>query len=563
MTRAWRDWPGGRRRVLAAAAAVAAAGGMALAAEPAQATSLCVGGGGCYPTIQAAVNAAHDGDTITIGSGTFAGGVTITKSVHLRGAGAAATIIRGGDHVLTIGAYGAAGEPAVSVSGVTITGGVARSSPESVPLFGKAGVWAAGGGIEIPPAAHLADGAAVTITDSVITGNRANPLASVPSGIPCPGGFPRGQCPFAPAWGGGIDSWGALTLIRTAVTGNSVGGRPGTASDADGAGIFSREGGLTLDGSVVSGNRAVAVAPAGRFAEGAGIFAGVPDFGPGANVGHDALVVRNSVISGNVATLTGNLPSFTGGNLLDQKANGGGILVAAATPAVIDDTLLTKNSVLATDLKGEPVAINAAIVVGSDSLTMDGSVVSHNRAVTEAATVADQGAAGGALEIDGGGTIRDTSITDNYSTTVSPHGLAAVAGALGLYADTSLLTVLDTRISGNTAVARSASGSASVQGAGVFNDGLLALADDTVGGNSGTATGPSGVAQGGGIWNGADFTGPPVRLTLQRTAVTRNSLAGSHGVTVRGAGLFSAPPASVILRNSLIRLNFPDQCSGC
>jgi hypothetical protein len=563
MTRAWRDWSGGRRRVLAAAVAVAAAGGIALAAEPAQAAPLCVGSGGCYPTIQAAVNAAHNGDTITIGAGTFAGGVTITKSVHLQGAGAASTIIRGGDHVLTIGAYGAASEPTVSISGVTVTGGVARSSPISVPLFGKAGVWAEGGGIEIPPAADLADGAPVTITDSVITGNRVNASAAVPSGIPCSGGFPQGQCPAAAAWGGGIDSWGALTLIRTAVTGNSAGGEPGITSDADGAGIFSREGSLSLDRSVVSGNHATAVAPAGRFAEGAGIFAGVPDFGPGANVGHDALAIRDSVISGNVATLTSNLPGLADGNLLDQKANGGGILVAAATPTAIENTLLTKNSVLATDLNGEPVAINAAIVTNGDVLTMTGSVVSGNRAVTEAATVTDQGAAGGAMEIDGGGTIRDSLITDNYSATVSPHGLAAVAGALGLYANTSLLTVQDTTISGNTAVARSTSGSASVQGAGVFNDGLLALAGDTVSGNSGTATGPAGVAQGGGIWNGADFTGPPVQLTVQHSTVTRNTLAGSHGITVQGGGLFSVPPATVTVRDSLITLNIPDQCSGC
>ena len=417
MTRAWRDWSGGRRRVLAAAMAVAAAAGMALAAEPAQATSLCVGDGGCYPTIQAAVNAAHDGDTITVGAGTFAGGVTITKSLRLQGTGAASTIIRGGDHVLTIGAYGASSEPTVSVSGVTVTGGVARSSPISAPLFGKAGAWAEGGGIEIPPAAHLADGATVTIVDSAITGNRVNASAAVPSGIPCPGGFPQGQCPAAAAWGGGIDSWGALTLIRAAVTGNSAGGEPGITSDADGAGIFSREGSLSLDGSVVSGNHATAVAPAGRFAEGAGIFAGVPDFGPGANVGHDALVIRNSVISGNVATLTSNLPRFTGGKLLDQKANGGGMLVAAATPTTVENTLLTKNSVLATDLNGEPVAINAAIVTNADLLTMANSVVSGNRAVTEAATVTDQGAAGGAMEIDGGG----RSATPASRTTTPPR----------------------------------------------------------------------------------------------------------------------------------------------
>src|ERR1700744_2664841 len=361
--------------------------------------------------------------------------------------------IRGGPHVLMIGTYGSSAEPTVSISDVTVTGGLARSSPESVPLFGKPGVWAAGGGIEIPPGAHLAAGATVTITDSVITGNRVNSSASVPSGIPCPGGFPKGQCPFAPAWGGGIDSWGALRLIRTAVTGNTAGaapGEPGTTSDADGAGIFSREGSLTLDGSVVSGNSATAVLPAGRFAEGAGIFAGVPDFGPGANAGHDALILRNSVISGNVASLTSKLPGRTGGKLLDQKANGGAVLVAAATPTTVENSRLTKNSVVATDLNGEPVAINAAIVTNGDPLAMAGSVVSGNRAVTTAATLTDQGAAGGALEIDGGGSTLGPRITGNSSATMSPHGLAAVAGALGLFANTSLLTVQDTPISGNT-----------------------------------------------------------------------------------------------------------------
>jgi hypothetical protein len=71
------------------------------------------------------------------------------------------------------------------------------------------------------------------------------------------------------------------------------------------------------------------------------------------------------------------------------------------------------------------------------------------------------------------------------------------------------------------------------------------------------------MAQGGGIWNGADFTGPPVQLALEHTTVTRNSLTGSHGIKVQGGGLFSAPPATVVLRDSLITLNIPDQCSGC
>ena len=192
--------------------------------------------------------------------------------------------------MLTIGAYGAASEPTVSISGVTVTGGAGPVEPGIGPAVRQGRRLGAGGGIEIPPGAHLADGATVTISDSVITGNRANPSTSIPSGISCPGGFPQGQCPFAPANGGGIDSWGALTLIRTAVTGNSAGaapGQPGTTSDADGGGIYSRQGSLTLDHAIVSGNRATATSPAGRFAEGGGIWAGVPDFGPGTDSGRE------------------------------------------------------------------------------------------------------------------------------------------------------------------------------------------------------------------------------------------------------------------------------------
>src|SRR5436190_12514454 len=51
--------------------------------------TLCVGGPHCYATVQAALNAAHDGDTVRVGAGTFAGGITITRSVNLVGVAAA------------------------------------------------------------------------------------------------------------------------------------------------------------------------------------------------------------------------------------------------------------------------------------------------------------------------------------------------------------------------------------------------------------------------------------------------------------------------------------------
>ena len=140
--------------------------------------------------------------------------------------------------------------------------------------------------------------------------------------------------------------------------------------------------------------------------------------------------------------------------------------------------------------------------VTSGSLDMSDSVIPGNRAITKTGTSEGVAFAGGTLEVDGGGTIRNTRITGNFSLVDSPHSAAEASGALALFGNDSLLTVRDSTITGNTATARSATGSADVQGVGVFNDGLLALINVTVSGNSGTATGPSGTAQGGGILAG-------------------------------------------------------------
>ena len=114
---------------------------------------------GCrYRQIASAVAAAHAGDVIVIAAGSYRGGFMIDKSLTLRGAGAGRATIRGGGPVLTIGRFGASREPTVSISGLTITGGVTRSSALSSPK----GEFALGGGIEIPPNAHFDGGARET-----------------------------------------------------------------------------------------------------------------------------------------------------------------------------------------------------------------------------------------------------------------------------------------------------------------------------------------------------------------------------------------------------------------
>ena len=161
-----------------------------LGAQPAVAADLCVGGPkpGCFATLQAAIGAAQHGDTIKLAPGTYAGGITIAKNVELIGTSPASTVIRGGGPVVTVG--DGVSKPTVSISRVTITGGLNDST----------GV-AAGGGVAIPPlAAGNATGATVSISDSVISGNRAPPAR------PSRGRRRAGRCRSTSApspWAGG------------------------------------------------------------------------------------------------------------------------------------------------------------------------------------------------------------------------------------------------------------------------------------------------------------------------------------------------------------------------
>lgn len=194
-----RTWRGRSRRIAVLAAVLLASAWFG--ATRASAATLTVCPSGCaYTQIAPAVAAASSGDTVSVAAGSYHGGFTIDQSLTLSGAGAQKTIISGGGPVITVGMSGAATEPTVAIRGVTVTGGVTGSSPVSTAYFEQGGVIALGGGIFVPPAANFATGATIAISDSVITGNTAEPTTSVDSGIPCPGG--DGQCQLAQAGGG-------------------------------------------------------------------------------------------------------------------------------------------------------------------------------------------------------------------------------------------------------------------------------------------------------------------------------------------------------------------------
>jgi hypothetical protein len=432
-----------------------------LTAATASAATLRVCQHGCaYKQVADAVAAAHDGDNVNVGDGVYGGGFAITKSLTVDGAGAGRTTIMGGGPVITVGTEGGSSEPTVTIRDVTITGGVTHSAFDTT-------FEALGGGVYVPPGADGAAPTTLTIIGSAITGNVAAPSSDVDANGAC-GPI---DCQFAHAGGGGIDSWGHLTVRDTLVAGNQASGP--LTSDADGGGIYSQDGTLTVDHSVVTGNRAVAGKPGtpeGRFAEGAGImvdnfFSGPPDTTCVSPRPRCSFVIRDSVVNGNTSLLATTIPLISSDGNFVLLANAGGIHVGDNIPTTVERTTIDGNAAISTDLQGEAASIDAGMIVGASPLTMRDSHVDHNLTATTAATVADVVVVGSALEVDGAGTIVDTSVDGNVATTVSPSGVASTTGGLGVF-DTDLLTVKNSSISGNLTLSRSDTGSAEVLGGG-------------------------------------------------------------------------------------------------
>lgn len=516
--------------------------------------------GACFATVQAAVTTAQDGDTVRIPAGWFAGGVTITTSITLAGAGADQTVLIGGDHVLTVGTFGATSEPTVHIQGVTLTGGIAHSSPISVPFTGLDSVFATGGGLEIPPS-DAGMGATVTVVHSVIRGNRAAPTRTLlpsPSQQPfwprCPDGF----CRFAAAQGAGVDNWGNLTLRNTTVANNTA---DGPVSDSDGGGIHNG-GTLTLERSAVTGNRAAAGSPNGRFAEGGGIFSD----------DSTTLTMRASTVSGNTASLSSTFPYFLpDGSTIDQLANSGGIHVGDHAHVTILSSAIDANTVSFDDPNGQWGVINAGLQVGQSPLMLRDTSISHNRLRAQVMTTADSGPLGGAIEWDFTATISRARIVGNTNIVTSRNGEAGVAAAVAALAiltqgsDPGPSTMSDSIIQGNTSTATTSTGPATVLGAGLLTQSSLTLHNVTISKNRGVSIGNGGLLRGGGIANGALLPGatndPPSRLTLQGTRITFNALSGGPALHRQGGGIFTT--AAITVSESVIARNRPDQCVGC
>jgi len=483
-------------------------------AGPASAADLCVGSGaGCFATLQAAVDAASDGETIHVGRGTFAGGVTIDKSVEVVGAGSHATVIAGGGPVLTIFREPDPENLSVSIRGVTITGGANDSAPDPQVTFG--------GGIfipvkQLPGPPFNGTGATVAIEDSVITGNTVTSRSFIPPGPFCGGGpFP---CGFNT--GGGIDNGGVLTLTNTRITNNTAGSTEALAtlaSGVSGGGIVNRgRSTLLLRRSVVSGNRADVSEPNSQFAGAGGISS------------QGVLTIEDSVVSDNSAEVSGSSPGDDA-----QESFAGGLLIGGN---------------------------------GSQTATIRNTFVRGNRAVTDVDRTETLSIAfGGGIFAEAPLLLERTMLTDNFVRAVAGGDAASDGGGIEIVE--TEVTIRDSLIARN-AVFAEAERAALPVGGGVANAGDLTVERTLVLKNRVRASGAGGLlpfgepsaARGGGIWNGS-FGGPPPTLTLTKSAIVGNTLEAPSGFEIRGGGLSTLTP--VTLTKTTIAGNKPDQCFGC
>ena len=156
------------------------------------------------------------------------------------------------------------------------------------------------------------------------------------------------------ASGAGLTNYGALTLIDSAITGN-------TATSTNGGGI-SNSGDLTLNHVIISGNHAPAA--------GGGIYNNA-----------SRLVIRNSTISNNTSgntgggvALWGGVQSITNTTLAGNSAlRGGGIDIIGGTSLTLENSTLFGNSATGGSGTGNGGGIHVSGTVTIKSSTLSGN----------------------------------------------------------------------------------------------------------------------------------------------------------------------------------------------
>ncbi|MGA6970861.1 MAG: right-handed parallel beta-helix repeat-containing protein [Candidatus Binatus sp.] len=403
---------------------VAAIAVVASRASTAVAGKLSVCASGCpYSSIQAAIDAAKTGDTITIAPGTYTETLSIlsptaAKQLTLQGSGAFNTIVNGDQlgMVLEVDT-----DYDVTISGVTFTNGEALAAGGilnhgklkliDVTVTQNVGQEAAGG------IANDIDGR-LTLIRCTVTDN----VATFPPPPPPP--YPP---PVAVAAGAGLRNFGIASLTDTTISGNNIVGTGG------GGGGIENQGELEVTKCSIVDNHTTEDSLAGGGGLDNNRMTSVRDT--------PIMIVKNSVISGNSAA--------TGGGI----QNLGGSLSVTASQILANSASLTGGGLYnGYEAKGEliasPIAGNVSGVDGGGvandrgKLTLTVSPIEQNQAVSTTT-----GQKGGGLAVFGG-TVRLTRSRVTQNTASGPIG--GLGGGI-VITDDGRLTLERSPITGNTA----------------------------------------------------------------------------------------------------------------
>jgi hypothetical protein len=332
----------------------------------------------CYGSLQAAVNAADDGDVIRVAEGVYTDTqvdpdsstptlVYITKTVTLEGGWSDdftahnpsmyLTILDGQRRGPVIYVSGVAAAP--TIDGFVITGGDGASMDA---ICGYEWVAGCGGGISVRQAApviannvitnnigssggigygggiHIVNGGAGTrITNNTIISNTASPEGGVGGGISLL--FCYNTIPISgnhieqnnAMWGGGIGSYYSVPfLARNLIADN--------ASAYDGAAVYFTGGSPTLDSNRILSNTADSGA-AVRFWV-------VPSF----TMANNVIAENTTSDPGSAVEIRGNAYITTSGTLLHNTiahnggASGTGIVIAEYVNATISNTMIVSHT---------------------------------------------------------------------------------------------------------------------------------------------------------------------------------------------------------------------------
>ncbi len=391
--------------------------GMVCLAPAAQAADRCVNPAGtspCTSTIQAAVNAAASGDTITIASGTYIENVIISgKVLTLRGGGAANTILDGSATERVIRTT-----VALTLTDLTVQNGLSNST---------------GGGVYVSNGPLTLDN--VDVLSNTASGSGGGVWAS--GAMTVTGGlFQNNLCTGSSCNGGGLYGGETLVLSGTKFVSNTA--------QVSGGGSYNINTAQVTDAEFRNNTCA------GTSSHGGGMFAG------------SGLTVDNTLVMSNTASTDAggfyvNGPAEVSGGLFQANTctgadcTGGGLFIAGVLTITgtqfVENAAVQKAGALYSYANG---TVDSATFMRNRSTNGAGIYASAKLTVTNSVFIANTASYGAGINQNGS---RDASIVNALfvGNTATTKGAALYLGSSGVVT-VAQTTVASSTVGGNAAI---------------------------------------------------------------------------------------------------------------